>query len=144
MNPLDCIYILLDKYYGNRNLLIAGNTIGSLKKYLEQTKTEFDLVFIDGGHEWPVPYYDLQEILSMVKEDTIVLIDDYCEAHGKQGVIRAVDEIIKMGLLKDIQVLNSHDRGMIIAKRSSLPYKSQIPHEEVERLLGDISSHYGN
>lgn len=134
--------LLVDKYYPCRTILIAGNTIGSLSSYLDRTKDEYDLVFIDGGHEWPIPYYDLQIILSRVKEGTIILIDDYCEAHGKQGVIRSVDEILKKGLLSDVYLIQSSDRGMIYAKRSAIPYTPEVPEEEVIRLLQDVSSHY--
>jgi predicted O-methyltransferase YrrM len=135
--------LLLDKYYPMKNLLIAGNTIGSLRLYLERTKDQpIDMVFIDGGHEWPIPYYDLQVVLSYVKEDTIIVVDDYCEAHGMQGVIRSVDEIIKKGLLKDVMVVRSEDRGMIVAKRSNVPYKDEVPKDEIIRLLQDTSSHY--
>lgn len=134
--------LLLDKYYPDRNLLIAGNSIGSLPTYFRRFKEDIDLVFIDGGHEWPIPYYDLQIILANLKEGTVVLIDDYCEAHGKQGVISAVDEILKKGLLKDIRLIQSSDRGMIHALRSSITYTPEVSTDERITLLSDISSHY--
>ncbi len=134
--------LLLDKYYPDRNLLIAGNSIGSLPTYFRRFKEDIDLVFIDGGHEWPIPYYDLQVILANVKEGTIVLIDDYCEAHGKQGVIRGVDEILSKGLLNDIRLIQSSDRGMIHAVRSHVPYSPEVSQLERLSLLSDISSHY--
>ncbi len=134
--------LILDKYYPDRNLLIAGNSLGSLPTYFRQIRQEIDLVFIDGGHEWPTPYYDLQVILANMKEGTIVLIDDYCEAHGRQGVIRAVDEIVKKGLLKDIQLIQFADRGMVHAIRSSINYTPEVTKEERHKLLEDISSHY--
>lgn len=135
--------LLLDKYYPHRNLLIAGNSLNSLKLYLEKTKgSDIDLVFVDGGHEWPIPYYDLQILLARIKENTIVLIDDYCEAHGKHGVIEAVNKVIEMGLLKDIALYNFDDRGMICARRSGKDFSEDIPKEEIQRLLQDVKSHY--
>ena len=135
--------LLLDKHYPFRNLLVAGNTAGSLQNYLKKTKDEpIDLVFVDGGHEWPVPYFDLQILLSSVKQDTIIIIDDYCEAHGTHGVIRAVNAIIELGLLKDVHIMQAEDRGMIVAKRSSTPFVPTVTQEELVQQLQDISSHY--
>jgi predicted O-methyltransferase YrrM len=135
--------LILDKYYPRRNLLIAGNTMSSLSSFFSQKNNiPFDLVFIDGGHEWPIPFYDLQIILSQIQEGTFVIIDDYCEAHGQQGVIRAVDEIIQLGLLSDIQYVSSQDRQMVFAKRSAVPFSPSIPDDEIYRLLQETHSHY--
>lgn len=134
--------LILDKHYPARHLLIAGNSVGSLKLYFDKMKDDIDFVFIDGGHEWPVPYYDLQQILSHVKEGTIILIDDYCEQHGRHGVIDAVNTIREKGLLINTYVLSDGNGGMLIGMRSAIPFTPEIPDYEIQRALQDVDSHY--
>ena len=87
--------LLLDIAYPGRNLLIAGNSVVSLPTWFALTNQKPDLVFIDGGHERPVPAIDLYHILRDLPSGTWVIIDDYCQEHGTHGVIEAVNECIR-------------------------------------------------
>ena len=72
------------------------------------------------------------------------MIDDYCEEHGSQGVIEAVNTIMKDGILIDAVAYKSHDRGWVFGKRSEVPLKSTdlTKPESIDSLLRDTESHY--
>jgi predicted O-methyltransferase YrrM len=136
--------LFLDKHYPDRHLLLAGNSVTSLPTFFK-FHPEFvpDFVFIDGGHERPVPYMDIYQVLSNIKENTWVMIDDYCKAHGEGGVNEAVDYAVKLGLLKDVKVYAAADRGWITAQRSEVPMPPcMLNDEQRHQLLEDVISHY--
>jgi predicted O-methyltransferase YrrM len=137
--------LLLDIAYPGRNTLVAGNSINTLPTFFTQNTYSPDLVFIDGGHEHPIPYIDLYYILRHVKPGTYIMIDDYCMEHGQQGVIGAVNRFIELGVIVDSQVYKAEDRGWVFGVRSSLPMPSSdvdISKEAIDKLLRDTESHY--
>jgi predicted O-methyltransferase YrrM len=137
--------LFLDIAFPGRNNLIAGNSINTLPTFFNTFPTyNPDFVFIDGGHERPIPYIDLWYILNHVRPGTWVMIDDYCEEHGSQGVIEAVNTIIKDGILTDTMAYKSYDRGWVFGRRSSValaPIELTKP-ESINALLRDTESHY--
>lgn len=138
--------LLLDIAYPGRNLLLAGNSISSLPTFFARFPCyKPDMVFIDGGHERPVPLLDLHYILSAITPGTWVMIDDYCEAHGQGGVNEAVDKFITDGVLEQVQVYRAEDRGWIMSRRSMKPVKPLPLAEdaaELDKLRQDVISHY--
>jgi hypothetical protein len=80
-----------------------------------------------------------------IKEDTWIMIDDYCAAHGSQGVNEAVDIFIKCGVIKDVKIYEANDRGWVFGRRSSVPVPVSDYAEnadEILKQLNDIESHY--
>jgi predicted O-methyltransferase YrrM len=137
--------LLLDIYYPTRNMLIAGNSVCSLQTFFARFPTyKPDLVFIDGGHERPIPFLDMYFILKNIPFDTWVIIDDYCETHGSGGVIEAVDEFVNEGYIEKVKVYKADDRGWLVGKRSNIPVKpsKNTSPEELEKVYKDIESHY--
>lgn len=139
--------LLLDIYFPKRHTLIAGNSINTLPTFFSQHPTYHpDLVFIDGGHEDPIPLLDLYYILKQVKPGTWVIIDDYCKAHGMSGVIKGVNFFITNKILCEIEYMSDDtDRGWVVAKRSEEPIPDvPMAHDddEIECLLRDTESHY--
>jgi predicted O-methyltransferase YrrM len=137
--------IFIDIAYPGRNNLIAGNSINTLPTFFNTFPSYSpDFVFIDGGHERPIPYIDLWYILNHVRPGTWVMIDDYCEEHGSQGVIEAVNTIMKDGILIDAVAYKSHDRGWVFGKRSEVALKPTdlTGTESINTLLRDTESHY--
>lgn len=136
--------LFLDKHYPDRHLLLAGNSVTSIPTFFSM-HPDFhpDLVFIDGGHERPVPYMDIYQILRRLKEGTWVIIDDYCKAHGEGGVNEAVNYFIKLGLLTNVAAHQADDRGWVVGQRSGVVMpESIIPETERIQLLEDVLSHY--
>jgi len=137
--------LLLDIYFPTRNLLIAGNSVCSLQTFFKRfTAYQPDLVFIDGGHERPIPFLDIYFILQHIKEGTWIIIDDYCEEHGSGGVIEAVDEFVKDGYIKNVTIYKAQDRGWIVGTRSAIPmtHSDKTSKTELDRVYKDVESHY--
>jgi predicted O-methyltransferase YrrM len=137
--------LFLDIAFPGRNTLIAGNSINTLPTFFNSFPTYSpDFVFIDGGHERPIPYIDMWYILNHVRPGTWVMIDDYCDEHGSQGVIEAVNTILKDGILTDVMVYKSNDRGWVFGKRSDIRMTEidLTSAESIDKLLRDTESHY--
>ena len=137
--------LILDLHFPLRNLLIAGNSVCSLQTFFNRNPSyRPDLVFIDGGHERPVPFMDLYFILKQIPAGTWIIIDDYCLEHGSGGVIEAVNEFIKDGYIDGVKVYKAADRGWIVGTRSSIPvrYSEKVSAEELTKVYRDTESHY--
>jgi len=64
---------------------------------LEKIPTKFDLIYIDGSHEYEDVHYDLLHSLNMT--DGFILLDDYFHKEnfgGSYGVAKAVSQIAKL------------------------------------------------
>lgn len=137
--------LFLDIAYPGRNTLIAGNSVNTLPTFFTQVQFMPDFVFIDGGHERPVPYIDLYYILNHVQPGTPIMIDDYCLEHGQHGVIDAVNWFINTGVLTETQVYKAEDRGWVFGKRSAIPMppsEFDLSPRSIDTVLRDTESHY--
>ena len=136
--------LLLDIHFPVRNLLIAGNSVCSLQTFFKRHIYKPDLVFIDGGHERPIPFLDIYFILQNITEGTWIIIDDYCEEHGAGGVIEAVNEFIQLGYINNVQIYKSSDRGWVTGTRSGIPvaYSEKTSDKELDAVYKDVESHY--
>lgn len=135
---------LLDLAFPGRHLLLAGNSVNTLPTLWTQFPTFVpDMVFVDGGHEPPIPFLDLLTICQFVPEHTWILVDDYCNTHGSHGVIPAVDTCVDKGYVEIVQEEQYNDRGWILLQRTAVP----IPETErdpaiCQKALEDTESHY--
>ena len=67
----------IDTIYPNRHELIIGNSVTAVPAYsLKNKNTKFDVIFIDGGHDYPIANADLNNCFSLAHKDTIVILDD--------------------------------------------------------------------
>ncbi len=67
----------IDLKYPNRHTLILGNSIETLPKFIEGNKDKkYDLIFIDGGHEYEIAKQDIENSFNLSHKDTIIIIDD--------------------------------------------------------------------
>lgn len=56
--------------------LIPGNSVETVPKFVSENKLMFDFVFVDGGHEYEVPYYDILNTKDIINDQGFMLIDD--------------------------------------------------------------------
>jgi hypothetical protein len=136
---------LLDIYFPVRNLLVAGNSVCSLQTYFKKNPSYTpDLVFIDGGHERPIPFLDMYYILKQIPTNTWIIIDDYCKEHGEGGVLEAVNEFITKQYIDDVKIYKAADRGWVVGKRTTveIEYSEKTSKEELMKVYKDIESHY--
>jgi predicted O-methyltransferase YrrM len=67
----------IDCTYPNRHRLIFGDSRKTIPIYLENNKnTKFDIIFIDGGHQYEIAKTDIDNCFKLAHKDTIVILDD--------------------------------------------------------------------
>jgi hypothetical protein len=67
----------IDNTYPNRHTLILGDSKITVPKYINDNKnTKFDIIFIDGGHDYITARDDLLNCFNLAHKNTIVILDD--------------------------------------------------------------------
>jgi predicted O-methyltransferase YrrM len=75
----------IDATYPNRHTLIIGDSTVTVPKYINDNPDKtFDLIFIDGGHDYSIAKVDLENCSKLAHKETIVAMDD--TIHTKQLV----------------------------------------------------------
>lgn len=66
----------IDITYPNRHKLIVGDSRDTIPIYSQLKDTKFDIIFIDGGHDYEIATNDMKNCFHLAHEDTIVILDD--------------------------------------------------------------------
>jgi predicted O-methyltransferase YrrM len=109
----------IDKVFENRHTLILGDSTKTIPKFInDYPNKKFDVIFIDGGHTYPVANADLINCKHLAHSETIVIMDDtmynnHWVASWNTGPTQTWKEHI---LNKKVQEISrkdySHGRGM--------------------------------
>ena len=109
----------IDFIYPNRHTLILGDSTVTIPKYtFDNIGKIFDLIFIDGGHDYDVANADLENCMKLSNKDTIVIIDDTIYTQGWErfwtiGPTKTWIEHLNNGTVKEINRRDyQYGRGM--------------------------------
>ena len=73
----------IDTTYPNRHTLIIGDSRKTIPSYLQSHKLQkFDIIFIDGGHDYDIAKSDIENCFHLAHKDTIVILDDTMFTNG--------------------------------------------------------------
>lgn len=67
----------IDNEFPYRHTLILGNSLESVPKFSKENPGKlFNLIFVDGNHEYEYAYNDIINCKKLANENTILVVDD--------------------------------------------------------------------
>ncbi len=67
----------IDHVYPDRHTLILGDSRETVPRFISENKdVKFDVIFIDGGHEYEIAKADMENCFHLAHKDTVVILDD--------------------------------------------------------------------
>ena len=103
----------IDMKYPGRHLLIEGNSLISVPDFSQKHPAFlFDLIFIDGGHDFNTAYHDIVNMKKLSSTHTLVIIDDINYA----PVASAWNKCLNEGSVTEIQRFVNKDKIWVMGK----------------------------
>lgn len=105
----------IDRRFPGRHELVLGDSMETLPAYAkEHPDRRFDLVFVDGGHDYEVARSDLLNFRALSRAGTIVIVDDLTPwFRWGEGPTRVWQEALGAGL---ITPLGLYKNGLPVAE----------------------------
>jgi predicted O-methyltransferase YrrM len=116
----------IDTTFPCRHTLVLGDSTITIPDIVACKTITFDVIFIDGGHEYHTAIADLTNCRRLATPNTIVILDDTCFTHGWQaghtiGPTKAWMECVANGVVQQIQTKDyCHGRGMSWGRYQSI------------------------
>lgn len=95
----------IDKNYPGRHTLITGDSTKTIPQY--ETDIKFDIIFIDGGHDFEIASKDVKNCKRFAKDNTILIVDDIVRnknliCHWNQGPNKSWEIAIENGNVAEL------------------------------------------
>lgn len=102
----------IDQRYPGRHELVLGDSRATLARYKEQhPEVLFDLVFIDGGHDFETARSDIANLRSLCRAEADVIVDDLMPwFRSGVGPTEAWNEAISQGTIIPIELFKDGRR----------------------------------
>ncbi len=123
-------YFYLRKRYKNRIKLYVGDSTKVLPKLISKNY-QYDLIFIDGGHEYKIVKSDLVNSINLSDNETTIIVDDvyfptddsekkFIDSHNN-GPSQAWKEVVKKNKIievdyKEFKSKSTNKRSVVIGK----------------------------
>ena len=105
--------------YKDRHVIVYGDSNISVPQYIKDNPgKKFDLIFIDGGHDYDIANKDMENCLQLCHQNTIIIMDDTMfirgwEANYNIGPSKVWKEYLARNEIIEIESKNYHfGRGM--------------------------------
>jgi predicted O-methyltransferase YrrM len=94
----------VDERYPDRHEIIIGNSVDTVPAYAESHKVPFDLVFVDGGHEYDTARADIANARRIAKPGALIVVDDVIPWYPwGVGPHQAWREALASGLIEPVE-----------------------------------------
>jgi predicted O-methyltransferase YrrM len=106
----------IDSTYPGRHTLIVGDSTVTVPQYkIDNPDKKFDLIFIDGGHDYGIAKSDFIHSSALAHSETIVIVDDVVYVPGWEvdytmGPTKAWSEATSYGEIQELSRL-AYKRG---------------------------------
>lgn len=97
----------IDKTFPNRHTLIIGDSKNTVPEYASISNRKFDVILVDGGHEYIDAITDLTNCFRLAHPETIVILDDTMytwdwRACFTVGPTQAWEEVSTNGMIEEL------------------------------------------
>jgi len=72
-----CIDYIKQEFPDTKIMVIYGNSLETVSKYINENNTIYDLFHIDGGHIHDIFSVDYENVKKISNNDSIIIFDDY-------------------------------------------------------------------